>query len=122
MVGDMNCTRARVVCELNKVAGCSWTWTVQARGLNQALDCPRPRLARGHYVFVDCPRTWTERGRGQSEAIACTRPDRARGLSVAVDRSVANSANIPRFRRDFFADVRALWIQGVRRPLLNPQA
>src|SRR5437667_10327720 len=74
-VGDMNCTRTRVVCELNKVADCSWTWTVQVRGLNQAFDCPRPRLARGHYVFVDCPRTWTDRGRGQSEAIACTRPD-----------------------------------------------
>jgi hypothetical protein len=62
------------------------------------------------------------RGHGLSEDMACTRPDRVHGLSVAADTSVANSADISRTRRDFIADIRALWMQGVRRPLLNPQA
>jgi hypothetical protein len=91
-------------------------------GLNEDLDYTRARLARGQYVFVDCSRTWIVRGHGLSEDMACTRPNRVHGLSVATDTSVANIADIARMNRDFFTDIRALWLQGVRRPLSNPQA
>jgi hypothetical protein len=123
------------------------TWMVQVRGLfagssrplrSLSEDCPGPCIGRGHDLYADTrglrieegcglivdmesPSPWTVRGHGQSEDMACTRPDSVRGLSVATDIGIGNSADIPLIYRDFFADINSLWLQGVRRPLLNPQ-
>jgi hypothetical protein len=79
-------------------------------------------------MFADRSRTWIVPGRGQTEVVVAdclrARTDRRRGCGL--DKATAsrpdNGADISRINRDYFADIRTLRMQGVRRPILNPQA
>src|SRR2546425_4965891 len=75
-------------------------------------------------MFADRSRTWMVRGHGQTAVVVAdwlrTRTDCGRGCGLDKASRPDNGAGISRLNRDFFADIRALKFQGVRRPTLNP--
>ena len=79
-------------------------------------------------MVTDRSRTWTVRGHGQTAVVVadCLRARTDRDCGCGLDKATAsrpdNGADFSRLTRDSFADIRTLKIQGVRRPILNPQA
>jgi FMN phosphatase YigB (HAD superfamily) len=79
-------------------------------------------------MFADRLRAWIVRGHGQTAVVVAdwlrARTDRGRecGLDKATASRPDNGEDISRINRDFFADIRTLKRQGVRRPISNPPA
>jgi hypothetical protein len=104
--------------------------TVRGRGLDMVTDKLRPRLIYGldTDMVADRSRPWIVRGHGQTAVVVAdwlrARTDRVCGCGL--DKATAsrpdNGAGISRLIRDSFADNRTLKIQGVGRPISNPQA
>ena len=75
-------------------------------------------------MFAARLRTWIVRRHGQTLVVVAdwlrARTDRGYGLDKATASRRDNGADISHINRDYFADIRTLRLQGVRRPLSNP--
>jgi len=127
------------------VAATNWTRTGQGLGLCVVVDwtptCMRTGCERGLCADTDKLRSWSRtccghgpdmvmdtanlwslsvHGLATAKMGARTDCGRGCGLDKATASRPDNWPDISRINRDFFADIRTLKMQGVRRPLLNP--